>query len=181
MDEPNALFDVQLWGVDFPNVPGAMPQLQAGMTGRAVNAWPSARFDVKSALDLFHGVLPAGFYDKTFMWPEWHLFEPGIRRLAGSGRLTGDTPKDFVSRQSHDTCDLLVVGGGAAGLRVARRAAQDGQDVVLVDNNPVAGGSLYACYDGIKGKNPTGWVADETGAFQAVGGRLLTNTTAFGV
>lgn len=37
--------------------------------------------------------------------------------------------------------DLLVLGGGMAGLAAAARAAQDGASVVLVEKPPRTGGS----------------------------------------
>lgn len=41
--------------------------------------------------------------------------------------------------------DLLVIGGGMAGLAAAARAAQGGASVVLVEKAPATGGSaLYA-------------------------------------
>ncbi|NKQ54694.1 FAD-binding protein [Amycolatopsis sp. K13G38] len=46
-----------------------------------------------------------------------------------------------------DNVDLLVVGGGMAGLTAAARAARHGLDVLLVDSAPNLGGSaLYAGY-----------------------------------
>ncbi len=45
-----------------------------------------------------------------------------------------------------DSVDLLVLGGGMAGLSAAARAAQDGATVVLVEKGPAIGGS--AAYAG---------------------------------
>ncbi|MEM6888301.1 MAG: 2Fe-2S iron-sulfur cluster-binding protein [Pseudomonadota bacterium] len=181
VDEPNAIFDVILDGVRYPNVPGATTPLQGGMQVRAVNAWPSARFDVKSVLGAFDALLPAGFYYKTFIWPDWHLFEPAIRRLAGLGQLDGTAPDGFISDQRHDRCDLLVVGAGAAGLRAARLAAEAGDKVVLVEDHPLPGGGLFARGAKLEDTAPADWVASELAILRAAGGRLLTETTAFGV
>jgi NADPH-dependent 2,4-dienoyl-CoA reductase/sulfur reductase-like enzyme len=41
------------------------------------------------------------------------------------------------------TCDVLVVGGGPAGLAAAYRAAQAGRRVVVIDDNPDAGGQIW--------------------------------------
>ena len=38
-----------------------------------------------------------------------------------------------------DSCDVLVVGAGPAGMAAAWRAAQSGANVVVVDDNPAAG------------------------------------------
>ena len=40
-------------------------------------------------------------------------------------------------------CDLLVVGAGPAGLAAACRAAQSGLRVIVVDDNPAAGGQIW--------------------------------------
>ena len=42
-----------------------------------------------------------------------------------------------------DARDLLVVGAGPAGLAAAWRAAQSGSHVVVVDDNPAAGGQIW--------------------------------------
>src|SRR2546421_2791769 len=44
-----------------------------------------------------------------------------------------------------DSVDLLVVGGGMAGMSAAARASSDGASVVLVEKGPAIGGSaMYA-------------------------------------
>ena len=40
-------------------------------------------------------------------------------------------------------CDVLVVGAGPAGLAAGYRAAQAGKRVVVVDDNPAAGGQIW--------------------------------------
>jgi succinate dehydrogenase/fumarate reductase flavoprotein subunit len=60
--------------------------------------------------------------------------------------------------------DLLVIGGGMAGLTAGARAARGGAKVILVERAPVLGGSLtYASYvwttptfDGLRAVNPGG-------------------------
>ena len=49
-------------------------------------------------------------------------------------------PKRFA--QSHRHCDILVIGGGPAGLAASIEAAEAGADVLLVDENVALGGSL---------------------------------------
>src|SRR3954451_15862756 len=49
--------------------------------------------------------------------------------------------------------DLLVFGGGMAGMSAAARAAHDGASVVLVENGPAIGGS--AMYAGFVWTAPT--------------------------
>ena len=42
-----------------------------------------------------------------------------------------------------DVCDALVVGAGPAGLAAAYHAAKSGRRVIVVDDNPAAGGQIW--------------------------------------
>ncbi len=42
-----------------------------------------------------------------------------------------------------ETCDIVVVGAGPAGLAAAEAAASRGKQVVLIDNQPRAGGQVW--------------------------------------
>ncbi|KAB2856862.1 MAG: sarcosine oxidase subunit alpha family protein, partial [Bauldia sp.] len=86
-EEPNAIVDVTLAGRTTPNLRATTEPLADGMTIRSVNARPTAEADRLGLLDRAARFLPAGFYYKTFLWPDWHLFEPRIRAMAGLGRL----------------------------------------------------------------------------------------------
>jgi sarcosine oxidase subunit alpha len=180
VDDPNAIMTITLNGRAFPNCPATTTPLVAGMQARAVNAWPSAAFDIKSGLDLFHRWLSAGFYYKTFMWPNWHLFEPVIRKMAGLGDISRDVLEGYSADQIFEHCEVLVIGGGAAGLAAARAAAEAGQDVVLVDDHPVLGGGLHQM-SAVEGQTPGDWIAQQVSAITSAGGRILSATTAFGV
>ncbi len=46
-------------------------------------------------------------------------------------------------RERAFTTDILIVGGGPAGLAAAYAAAQSGRQVVLVDENPAPGGQIW--------------------------------------
>ncbi|MEM7209100.1 MAG: 2Fe-2S iron-sulfur cluster-binding protein [Pseudomonadota bacterium] len=180
VDEPNAIMAVTLNGRELPNCLATTTMLEDGMQVRSVNAWPSAAFDLKGGLDIFHRWLCAGFYYKTFIWPNWHMFEPAIRKMAGLGSVSTDVIDDYVSDQIHEHCDVLVVGAGAAGLVAARTAAEAGHKVVLADDHHAPGGSLYQV-DRVEGRAPQDWIDEQVTALQAAGGRLLCSSTAFGV
>lgn len=179
-DDPNGIVDITLDSVAYPNCQATTTRLKDGMQVRSVNAWPNAQNDVKGVLDLAHRFLPAGFYYKMFMWPDWRLFEPTIRKMAGLGALDEDVSEQFQAAILHEQCDMLVIGGGPAGLAAARTAAQDGRSVMLADDHTHLGGSLYRM-GGYDGKTPSEWVAEYSDALVAAGGRILTNTTAIGV
>ena len=42
-----------------------------------------------------------------------------------------------------DSYDVVVVGAGPAGLAAARRAADSGKRVAIVDDNPAPGGQIW--------------------------------------
>ena len=133
-----------------PGVRACAEPLREGAEVRHQNAWPSLRFDAMRATDIVGGPFtPPGFYYKTFIRPRrlWPLYERVLRGAAGLGRL----PKRQAERQRRTEyrrrhCDVLVVGGGAAGLSAALRAAQLGADVVLCDEDAEPGGAML--YEG---------------------------------
>ncbi|MGF6933610.1 sarcosine oxidase subunit alpha [Paraburkholderia sp. UCT70] len=179
-DEPNAI--VQLApGTPFeePNLKAPQVELYGGLDARSVNCWPSARFDVYAVLGLFKRFLPAGFYYKTFTWPTWHTFEPAIRRAAGLGRAPRLPDPDRYDN-SHLHCDVLIVGAGAAGLAAALALSGHGRSVVLVDEQPEAGGALRWCNAQIAGRQACEWVAATVETLEARGVRYLRRTTATG-
>ncbi|WP_170574610.1 2Fe-2S iron-sulfur cluster-binding protein [Ruegeria atlantica] len=180
-DDPNGIADITLDGAHFANCQLTTTYVKPGMKVRSVNAYPSARTDIKGGLDLFSRFMPAGFYYKTFMWPNWHLFEPAIRKMAGLGQASTEVIEGYRAKKQNDRCDLLVVGAGASGLTAARAAAESGQDVLLVDDHAELGGSLYAMGAGVEGREAKAWVSDQREACLSAGVRIMARTTAIGV
>jgi sarcosine oxidase subunit alpha len=74
------------------------------------------------------------------MWPAtpraWMRYEHAIRRMAGMGRAASAPDPDAYEHQ-YAHCDVLVIGGGAAGLAAAREAAREGGRVILCDEHPM--------------------------------------------
>ena len=61
----------------------------------------------------------------------------------GLGRAPREPDPDrYASRYAH--CDLLIVGGGAAGLAAALTAAVSGARVILCDEQAQLGGALLS-------------------------------------
>ncbi|MFN9972441.1 MAG: 2Fe-2S iron-sulfur cluster-binding protein, partial [Phycisphaerae bacterium] len=94
LEEPNAIVTIGRGAQSTPNLKATQVALVEGLVARSVNCWPSAAFDIGAAIGLVGRFLPAGFYDKTFMRPDWHMFEPAIRRVAGLGRAPRDADPD---------------------------------------------------------------------------------------
>ena len=187
-EEPNALVAVRRDEARYtPNLRATQVELYEGLEAHSQNRWPSLAFDVGALNDLFAPFLPAGFYYKTFMWPRgaWKaIYEPRIRAAAGLGRSPSRADPDrYGARYAH--CDVLVVGGGPAGLAAAAAAAAAGARVILCDEQNELGGSLLADAPSagsvVEGRPAAGWLA-ETVAALASNARvtLLTRTTAFG-
>lgn len=180
VEESNAIVQLGTGALSEPNLKATLVPLREGLEARAVNAWPNVRFDVRAAIDLFHALLPAGFYYKTFMWPRWNLFSGAIRNVAGLGRAPKlADPSAYETRFAH--CDVLVVGGGPAGIAAALTAGRSGARVMLVDDKGELGGSLLAAPEEIDGKPGLHWVSESATALGAMADvTVLSHTTAFG-
>ncbi len=179
-EEPNAIVQVTLNKRTLPNCLATTTLLETGMQVKSVNAFPSAAFDIKGGLNLLRRWLGAGFYYKTFMWPNWHLFEPMIRKMAGLGAVSEQCFDDYVSDQLHETCDVLVVGAGPAGLVAARTAAEAGESVWLVDDHHTLGATHFY-HEFIEGVAARSWIATQLTAIIAAGATVYSSTTAFGI
>ena len=141
VEEPSGLVDVGVGARRTPNQRATLIELVDGLTAVSINCWPSVGFDVSAINDTLSGLLSAGFYYKTFKWPNWHLFEPTIRRMAGLGRASTEPDPDRYDEVS-TSADVLVIGAGLAGLRAAVSAAEAGADTLLVTSGTGLGGAL---------------------------------------
>ncbi len=146
-EEPNALVTVRRDDARYtPNLRATQVELYEGLEAHSQNRWPTLSVDFGAVNDLLSPFIPAGFYYKTFMWPQgaWKsLYEPRIRAAAGLGKSpsVGD-PDRYTNRFAH--CDVLVVGAGPAGLAAATAAAATGARVILCDEQAELGGSLLS-------------------------------------
>ncbi|MEO3384756.1 sarcosine oxidase subunit alpha [Mesorhizobium sp. CAU 1741] len=184
-EEPNALVGIHRDASrKTPNVRATVQEIYDGLQAVSQNRWPSLKMDIGAVNDLASPFFSAGFYYKTFMWPKaaWkHVYEPKIREAAGLGVAPDQPdPDHYSARYAH--CDVLVLGGGAAGLAAALAAAETGANVIIADEQPDLGGSLRF-ESGAVIEDQDGWswaMATAARLREMENVRVLTRTTAFG-
>ena len=145
-EEPSGLVQLGVGGRAEPNTRATQVELFDGLTASPQNCWPSLETDLGAVTSLFSRLLVAGFYYKTFMWPVrfWtNVYEPLIRRAAGLGRAPPGPDPDLYDKM-HVYVDVLVAGGGPAGLAAALAAARGGARVLIADEQNELGGSFLS-------------------------------------
>ena len=170
--DPNTLVQVD----DEPNVRAGHRLLEAGMQVSAQNVWPSLRVDAKALTAVGGRALSAGFYYKTFMRPRWlwPAYEKVLARFAPGGVIDPDsTPRRHDKRYAHP--DVVVAGGGPAGLAAAVAAARAGAGVLLVEHEHALGGHLRWGT-----KNERSIAAALADAARSVGVEILCDATVAG-
>ncbi|MCW5717448.1 MAG: sarcosine oxidase subunit alpha family protein [Bauldia sp.] len=160
-EEPNGLVRLGTGAAAEPNTKATLVELHDGLVSSSQNRWPSLAFDVQAVNALLSPFFAAGFYYKTFMWPKsfWEkLYEPAIRRSAGLGRASG-LPDPGRYDKVNAFCDVLVIGGGPAGLMAALAAGRAGARVILAEQDFVLGGRLLSERHEIDGMPSSAWAA----------------------
>ena len=141
-EEPNGLVNLGRDGKFEPNQRVTTTELFDGLEAASQNHWPSLEFDVGAINKHLSRFLPAGFYYKMFMYPRaaWkHVYEPIIRHSAGLGKAPKMRDEDTYEH-FYAFCDVLVIGGGVAGLEAARTAGRTGARVLLLEQTETWGG-----------------------------------------
>ncbi len=152
-EEPNALVGLGQGNRFEPNQRATTTELFNGLTSISQNHWPNLEFDIGAVNTYLSRFLPAGFYYKTFIHPKpfWkHVYEPIIRQSAGLGKAPDKDSRDADTYEHfYAFTDVLVIGGGVAGLQAAKVAAQSGAKVMLIEQTahwggraPVDGGTI---------------------------------------
>ncbi|MDH3639087.1 MAG: 2Fe-2S iron-sulfur cluster-binding protein, partial [Gammaproteobacteria bacterium] len=171
---------VQLPGA--PNTLADREPIVADLQVYGQNYTGSLDDDREAWIGRFARFLPVGFYYKAFFKPRgvWEKWAPLIRKKAGLGVVDARARPGYFDKQ-YLFCDVAVVGAGPAGMEAALSAAEAGAEVILVDENPLPGGSLcYARFD-VEGSQAEAVRVELVAAVEAHANiRLLTDATVNG-
>lgn len=141
-EEPNALVNLGAGRLFEPNQRATTTELFDGLSATSQNHWPSLEFDIGAINKYLSRFLPAGFYYKMFIHPRpfWkYVYEPFIRHSAGLGKAP--TEKDASTYEHfYAFYDVVVIGGGVAGLQAAVTAAKLGKKVLVIEQTAHWGG-----------------------------------------
>ncbi|NRQ34268.1 FAD-dependent oxidoreductase [Nonomuraea sp. NN258] len=101
--------------------------------------------------------------------------------LRGKGRIDPDAVDERRCDKGYLHCDVLVVGGGPAGLSAALAAGLAGARVILLDDQPVLGGDLLNGRTRLDGAPALDWAGATSARLADLPEvRVLTRTTAIG-
>ena len=129
----------------LPGVRTCVTTVQPGMRVEREHAWPTVDHDLLRASELLSPLMPPGFYYRWFKRSPrlWGAFERRLTRVAGQGDMPS---REAVAKLAAARCrrrggvDVLVVGGGVAGMSAALAAADEGATVLLVQRGDRLGG-----------------------------------------
>jgi sarcosine oxidase subunit alpha len=159
-EEPCAIIQLGSGAYSDPNCRATQVEMVDGLIAASINCWPNVQLDIGVVSNLLHRLVPAGFYYKTFMWPRrgWLAYEHFIRRAAGLGRAPREPDPDrYEKRFAH--VDVLVAGGGPAGIAAALAAGRSGARVLIADEQSELGGQLLWRDAEIDGTHAAEWIA----------------------
>ena len=178
-EEPNALMNLGAEGHFEPNARATTTETFGGLTAASQNHFPSLEFDVGAINSKLARFLPAGFYYKMFIHPRsfWkHVYEPIIRKSAGLGRAPKARDSDKYEHYYH-FCEVMIVGGGIAGLQAAKSAAATGVRVLLVEQTAHWGGRAPVDGATIDGISAEDWVHETVVALSACENVVIRHRT----
>jgi sarcosine oxidase subunit alpha len=146
-------------------------------TGRPRGVFSAGAEEPNALVQLLSGACPEPMLRAT----QIELYD-GLRARSLAGRGAVPTEPDTARYdKAYAHCDVLVVGGGPAGLAAAYAAGTAGARVILVDEQPELGGDLLGGRARLDGAPALDWVEDLTGRLALLPKvRVLVRTTAVG-
>ncbi|MHA1917746.1 MAG: FAD-dependent oxidoreductase [Candidatus Ranarchaeia archaeon] len=130
----------------IPNVRTCDVYCKDNMKIESQNSWGSVKNDLLSVMNFVN--LKPGFYYKMFKRPSFlrNTYLKVMRNFSGFGSKSKKPVKiknleDFKETQKIDK-EIVVIGGGPAGITAAINAAKSGAEVILVEEKPHLGGQL---------------------------------------
>ena len=159
VEEPNAIVQVGAGAATVPGLRATEVELYDGLAAATTRGWPCLEFDLLAINDFCAPLLGAGFYYKTFMAPRflWRWYEHFLRRASGLG-ISPQLPDPDSYEHVNAHCDVLVAGGGPAGLMAALAAAKCGARVIVADEQAEFGGSLLYNTARLNGNPAAEWL-----------------------
>ncbi|MYD77581.1 MAG: FAD-binding protein [Gammaproteobacteria bacterium] len=187
IEEPSAIIECSTPGDGpVPNLKATEVLLSEGLVVKSQNNWPSRKFDAFGVLSYSSQLLTAGFYYKTFLWPNWgwhRIYEKVIRKFAGLGRVQTNGSGTFAATadKRHKYCQILIIGSGPAGLSAALTCSRKGIRVVLFEQEPNFGGSLLWRKGFVGEVSANQWISETVEELnQSPNVELFSHTMVFG-
>jgi sarcosine oxidase subunit alpha len=136
-----------------------------GLAARGEHAWPSVEHNLVSLIGVFSRWIPPTFYHHRFLRPRRlrKRYLDVLRWFGGRGRLRIDGRMERVMpghARERLAPDVLVVGGGQAGVAAALQAAGSGENVVLIEADRTTAAVARADTAGVRvltGVAAVGW------------------------
>ena len=125
-----------------PSVRSCRVPVRAGLVARGEHALPSVDRDLLSLVGLASPWIPPTFYHHRFLRPRAlrKRYLDVLRWFGGRGRLgSGERVPPLGRPARRIELDVLVIGGGRAGLLAALGAAETAGRVVLIEAEPSLG------------------------------------------
>ena len=130
-----------------PNVRTCMVNVQDGMHVSRQNGFPNAEHDLLSVMDKlgFYFSLASGFYHRKMIRPAFlrRTYIKILTRFVGLGRLPArENISAMQGTALSEEADVVIIGGGPAGLTAALEAGKRCKRVILLDDKRMMGGQL---------------------------------------
>ena len=165
-----------------PNVLADTLPIREGLTVMGQHYTGSLAVDYDRWVEKFSKFLPVGFYYRAFFKPKgvWNFWEKFVRAKAGLGRVDTSTHHGYYDK-AYAFADVAVIGGGVTGMAAALEAAKADVEVVLVERQPILGGSLNYTRVDVEGTKGTALVQDLADQLQAAKNiTIMTDATCTG-